>query len=189
MTTEPVGQQATTEQGGGTDAAVATLAGTITAVTDLVRASVWPAIVLIMLAVFWGPAHSAMDQLPEVLGRTKTVTIAGLTLEIDSRLEALGVEPSAETEAALAALTSTDVARLMSFSSALSGTRRSHDPAEMIRPLYVGLIDAGLVKELSPAELDDFSYGVSLTVQGREAVTFLNGVVGAFVAELPKPGA
>lgn len=166
--------------------ATASLGSTLAAITDLVRAASWPLIVLVLLIVFWTPAHSAMNQLPEVLGRTSTVTIAGLTLEIDSRLEALGVEPSAATKTALQNVSASDVSLLMGFSNVAKRTYR--DGAEAVRLQYRGLVTAGLLTEVPEQELAGASYGLELTQEGRDAIAFLNGVVAAVVAQLPKAG-
>src|SRR5207253_2368384 len=49
---------------------------------ELIKALTWPLVISIVLIGFWTPLHNIVTQLPNLLSRSESVTIAGLSIKI-----------------------------------------------------------------------------------------------------------
>src|SRR5262249_44954594 len=54
--------------------------------TEFVRAIAWPALVVGLVIAFWRPLKDTADDVPTILSRSDTVSIAGMSIKVGSRL-------------------------------------------------------------------------------------------------------
>ena len=94
---------------------------------ELIKALAWPLFAFFVLFSFWKPLHLAMNQLPEIVNRSNTITIAGLTIKIDRSLQLQNQEPSANVKKALSELTPEGIQTLMGLSGTATWLPQSAD--------------------------------------------------------------
>jgi hypothetical protein len=70
--------------------------------------------VVIVLGSFWSPLHNIADQLPTILGRSDTITFAGLSLKVSPGLRA---KAPPEVQTVLPRLSSGGLEKIMAMSS------------------------------------------------------------------------
>jgi hypothetical protein len=150
---------------------------------ELVKAIVWPVIALVILFSFWHPFQLAMEQLPDVVSHSDTITIAGLTLKIDRSLQLQGLEPSAEVRQVLSVLTPDGIRTLLAmgegkyYPSSPTGTTENDE-----------LLRLGLFEEIPPEELSlgghNYEYGVRPTQLGQDTQNYLLALISEFALQL-----
>lgn len=153
---------------------------------ELVKALAWPVVVLIVLIAFWSSLHSIADSLPNIISRSETITIAGLSIKVS---KGLSKQPSEQVKQAISKLSSEGFRRLLNSGGASFWDRPDvaigkSDNAELLR--------LGLMEEVPSAELQDrankrsYGYGVRLTPLGKETQNFLIEFVSSVTQELGK---
>jgi hypothetical protein len=156
-------------------------------VVELIKAVAWPLIALILLIAFWTPLRQTTDLIPSIIGRSDTISIAGLSLKVSQGLKA---KASPEVQRVLAKLSRSGVERVLRMSESAywdrvpGRTYYKEDTADLLK--------LGLVSEVSAAEIDglnakehrNYDYGVRQTELGKETQSFLQSVVAEFVEEL-----
>lgn len=153
---------------------------------ELARATAWPILALIVLLAFWTPLHDTARQVPELLGRSDTITIAGLSLELSRELR---YKASPDVKEALGKLSQEAIKRLLNMgdSSWWNVGDESHGRFENGELLSLGLVeelDAADMRRQHEADQRKFGYGVAMTTLGRRTKSFLHSVVAEFVHEL-----
>lgn len=76
----------------------------------LVTALAWPAIVVLLLFIFRAPIQAVVAQLPSLMASSNTISVAGVSVQVDRKLRS---QASAEALASMAALTGEGVRTLM----------------------------------------------------------------------------
>jgi hypothetical protein len=152
---------------------------------ELIKAVAWPLFAIFVLFTFWEPLHLAMNQLPDIVNRSNTITIAGLTIKIDQSLQLKNREPSAEVRQALSEITSDGIQTLMN----LSGSARwLPQDADNGRRKNSEMVRLGLFEEIPLQELkDNFAYGVRVTQVGRDTQAYLYALISTFLEQLNQP--
>ncbi len=156
---------------------------------EMVKAVAWPLLVLILVLCFWTSLQSAAELLPNLLSRSETITIAGLSLKIS---KGLSRQPSEDVKQVLSKLSAEGVRRLLNSSGASSWDvgNRGDGVAENAE-----IVKLGLAEEVAPEDLQDergrrrYSYGVRLTPLGKETQGFLFALIAEFTQELGRPNA
>jgi len=155
---------------------------------DLIKALAWPVFAFFMLFSFWKPLHLAMNQLPEIVSQSDTITIASLTLKIDRGLQSKGLEPSSEVRDVLSKLSPGGIERILEVSS--SSWYTSESDAES-KAANMELVNLGLLTLIPPEELTkdgkNYAYGVRITALGKETQSYLYAIISEFVKELEQP--
>jgi hypothetical protein len=160
-------------------------------IVELIRALAWPILAVLVLISFWRPLHDTAVQIPDIVGRSDTITIAGLSLKVG---RALRRQASPEVQEVLARLSPEGLKRVLGLSSSIWWDQGQEpmgqaDVAELLR--------LGLVEEVSSAELQErnredeknFGYGVEITELGEQTQSFLQSVVAEFVQEVSRSAA
>lgn len=147
---------------------------------ELVKATAWPVVALIVLTSFWSPLQRTAEQIPVLVNRSDSITIAGLSLKVSRDLR---TKASPEVEKVVARLSRTGIEQVLSLSEK---TTWKPDSVEHARGYTKELRDLGLVVELQPKELAEVGagYGMRPTELGRQTQVFLRSVVAEFVQEL-----
>jgi hypothetical protein len=158
-------------------------------IVELIKAVAWPLFAIVLLISFWRPLRSAVTQLPNIISRSETLSIAGLYLKVR---RSLARQPSEEVKQALSKLSPDDLKRLQNFTS----TWCEEQYASSCRADYAALVSLGLIEEVPESELKTqkdrsgtpYGFGVRITPKGKETQTLLNTLVSEFVQELERSG-
>lgn len=156
-------------------------------VVELIKALAWPLIALILLIAFWTPLRQTTDLIPSIIGRSDTITIAGLSLKVGQGLKA---KATPEVQKVLAKLSRSGVERVLRMSDSSYWTRGSGLSSD--KNQGAELVKLGLETEVPQSELDalnlkqqtNYGFGLRITDLGRETQAFLQSVVAEFVQEL-----
>lgn len=157
---------------------------------EFIKAVAWPLFASVVLISFWGPLRSSVSQLPNIVSRSETLSIAGLSLKIR---RGLNRQPSEELKKSLSKLTPEDLKFLLNFNS----TRCLEEHAASCKADYAGLLSLGLIQEMSEAELNQrieetngrrYGFGARITPKGKETQGFLYALISEFVQELERSG-
>ena len=155
-------------------------------IVELVKAVAWPLFATIALLSFWGPLRLTVRQLPELVSRSETITVAGLSIEVQRNVSQQATE---EVRQAVAQLSPDSISNLITMQG-----RRYYfsESAAFGREEHAEMIDLGLVEPLTADELDDaesddreYGFGVEITSLGEEAQRLLLSLISEFTQELP----
>jgi len=152
------------------------------------KALAWPIVALIVLVSFWSPFQETARILPSIIGRSESISIAGLSMRVSGRLR---VKATPEVEKVLSRMSRDAVDVLISLQGeayVLSEAQQSailrYDELKAL-----GLVEAVPANQLGPKppyRTVEFAYGVRLTPLGLRTQSFLRSVIAEFVKELPK---
>jgi hypothetical protein len=157
---------------------------------ELVKAVAWPLLAAIVLASFWSPLHNIADQLPTILGRSDTITFAGLSLRVSPGLRA---KAPPDVQKVLPQLSREGLERIIAMSS--GGTYWDKGNEADGRSEYGELIKLGLLEETPSDELEkrnaaekrNYGLAIHMTALGRQTQAFLRSVVAEFVQQVSHP--
>jgi hypothetical protein len=154
-------------------------------IIELVRATVWPLIVIISLISFWEPLHKTAQQLPAIVGQSQTITIAGLSLKLQKGIEN---KPSLKVKEALSNISADSIKKLMTSNEASYWESNYTNSAKVEN---YELINLRLLEEIPYDQLNEstinrkkYGYGIRLTPLGKETQNFLLSLISEFVQEL-----
>jgi hypothetical protein len=155
---------------------------------ELVKATAWPLFAAAVLIIFWGPLHETAKVIPALVGRSDTLTIAGLSLKVSHGLRQ---KASPEVQKAIGELSREGIERALSLSSSSWWDKGSEVSG---RSDYADLLRLGLVEEVPASEVEaqnkrdqrNFGYAVRITELGKRVQSFLRSLVAELVQELPK---
>lgn len=154
-------------------------------IVELVKALAWPLFATIALLSFWGPLRLTVRQLPDLVSRSETITVAGLSIKVQ---RGFSQQASDEVKQAVAQLSPEGISRILTMQGNIYYDSNSVTYA---RTEYKELIDLGLVEPLPEEELlgvgsDDrqYGYGVGITPLGEEAQRLLIALISEFTQEL-----
>lgn len=152
---------------------------------ELVKAVAWPLFATIALISFWGPLRLTARQLPELVSRSETITVAGLSLEVQ---RGVSQQASDEVRKAVAELSPDGINNLLTMQG---NVYYSLESVSFGRERYEEMIDLGLVEPLTANELDaaesdgrEYGFGVEITPLGEEAQSLLLSLISEFTQEL-----
>jgi hypothetical protein len=153
---------------------------------ELVQAMAWPLSATIVVFSFWTPLQDAARQIPSIVGRSDTITIAGLSLKVG---QGLRQKASDAVKRVLDKLSPEGVKKILSMSQGSYWDKGNEYDG---RNENSELVKLGLVDEVPANELDqknglehkNFGYGIRPTQLGRETQSFLQSVVSEFVQQL-----
>jgi hypothetical protein len=153
-------------------------------VIDIAKAAFWPALVLYAFMSLYGPIHTLIARLPDVVGRADVITLGELNVKLN---KALAVEASPEVREGVSGLSSSAAVRLIEFSPGYTSINcvYHHDTQSFAAASAVDhqLEQRKLVTIIpSPEENgEDRSecYGVTATELGLDTKKFLVNVLTA----------
>lgn len=151
----------------------------------LIKALIWPIIVLYFFSVLRGPIISTFEQLPYVFQKTTQITIAGVTLEIDQRLQ---VTASVELREALANLSANALRELVHTGEATQYNNTSYDSYREIEESLRELEKVGLITlevDVIDPKYPDQNVRWKATELGVQAYRF---VVNVMIEQLLRSG-
>jgi len=158
-------------------------------IVDLIKALLWPTIVICVLIIFWGPLRLIADQIPSIVSRSESITISGLSIKI--RNNDVVEKPSDSVRMVLAKLSPNGVKRMLNNSTAVYWDKGQESYG---KEDYGELIKLGLYREVTPDELRErntnnknYGFGAERTPLGEETNNFLIQLVAGFVDELNGP--
>lgn len=151
---------------------------------DLIKALLWPLIVIVLLIIFLGPLRSVADQLPNLVKNSETITISGLSIKI--RKNDLVKNPSDSVKAVLSKLTPEEIERILNNSSSIFWDKGDEKWGVSE---YSNMIKQGLFVEIPKTELPikpgrEYGYGIKPTNFGIETRKFLVQLIAGFISEL-----
>ncbi len=157
-------------------------------IVELIKAVAWPLLAIVVLVAFWSPLRRTADLIPSIVGRSDTITIAGLTLKVGRGLKS---KASPQVEKVLESLSKDSIAAVLGMPE---GATWPPNSAASGRAQNAELIKLGLVVELPQNEIDDrnakehrdYVFGVRQTPLGKQTQVFLQAVVAEFVEELER---
>jgi len=153
----------------------------------LARLVIGPILVLVVLCVFWKPIKILSLELPKLVEKSKTISVAGITIETDDQITQ---RPSTKINAALTGLEEEPLEELLemgddnptlSSSFGFDSTRY----ADVIQRLT----DRGLTKVIKSDATDTLEkriVSVRLTKLGIKSSLVISDLFNAFVQELSK---
>jgi hypothetical protein len=150
---------------------------------SLIKAVAWPLVVLFLFLWLHSPLTRTVEKLPNLISKSKKITVSGVGLEIDPSLAAC----APDVYKALSGL-SPDALKLLIKTGNAHQYENSNEPGfAATRKALVELKNAGLIelqegKEVDKPEYGDIHYWATET--GRKAYDFLNAVV---INELKEP--
>lgn len=157
-------------------------------IVELVRALAWPLFATIALIVFLGPLRLTARQIPDLVGRSETITVAGLSIEVQ---RGVSQQASDEVKQAVADLSPDSISLLLNMQGA---SYFASGYGALGRQQYAELIDLGLVVPLPTEELPHpisesgevrkYDFGIDITPLGEDAQSFLLSLISEFVQEL-----
>ena len=155
---------------------------------ELTKALAWPVLVLVLLVVFWIPLHQTASLIPSIVGKSDTITIAGLSLKVSQGLKA---KASPDVEKALSNLTKSGIERVLEMGEASYWDQNSiaHGKERNAELLKLGLVTEIPAIEIERINLRDgtkHGYGVKRTELGKQTQAFLQSVVAEFAQELAR---
>jgi hypothetical protein len=159
--------------------------------TDFIKAIAWPLFALIFLISFWEPFQAAANMLPDIVNRSNTITIAGLTLQINRSLKLQNQQPSSEVKQVLADISPDDINKILATSGWRVWNAQEVDGG---RDEYAKLVKLGVFREMTNQELQNRTeyavrpvYGVVNKPLGDETRDFLIALIAEFAQQLGQP--
>ncbi len=153
---------------------------------ELIKAIIWPLFATVILFLFWEPIRTISTQLPSLIGRSETITIAGVSLKVSKRLTQ---QASPKLAAALAKLSPQGLRQLVDQRGA---SLYPSENADRGKSEYAELISLGLAEEVPQtfqADSDRKLYPgfiVKLTPMGDEGEKFIYALLSEVVRDLPE---
>ena len=159
---------------------------------ELVKAIAWPILAAILLISFWTPLQETASQIPIIVGRSDTITIAGLSLKIGPGLRQ---KASPDVQKALAQLSQEGVEKILALSVGGSYWDKGQeangraDNGELVRLGLAEELPSDQLEKMNAAEHRNYGYAIHITALGHQTQAFLRSVVAEFVQELSRPAA
>lgn len=153
-------------------------------IVELINGIAWPLFAFVLLIGLWGPLQSVATQFPDIIGRSETITIAGLSIKVGQGLKQ---QASGDVEKVLSNLSPDGLRKLIdngneSYWDYGSETYAKNEVAELVR--------MKLLEEISGNELrgkdKKYAYGVRPTILGKNAREYVLKLISQFVGELKR---
>jgi|GEM_PF-6292768 hypothetical protein len=149
----------------------------------LVTALAWPAIVVLLLFIFRAPIQAVVAQLPSLMASSNTISVAGVSVQVDRKLRS---QASAEALASMAALTGEGVRTLMMLEHKTPIYTAQDVRDGRIEQEYGELIRANLA-EVIPWEGERWgpgTKGVRVTDRGRRVQELALLIIADFAGQI-----
>ena len=164
------------------DSNQSTKRGRLELIIAAAKAFAWPLFGFAVLVSFWTPLQQVAGYLPSLLARSEAITIAGMSIKLDKRLQ----PPSPDVSRALEKISPQAVDLLLSHHTAFRIWDEQRVPEA--RAEMGELAELGLVKELPQGSVKDpqgkTMHGVEITPLGQDVRRFLIELIAQFVKEL-----
>ena len=153
-------------------------------IVELIRALAWPSFAFVLLIALWSPLRLVALQLPDLIGRSETISIAGLSIKVGKGLRQ---QASKKVVAVLAKLSPDGLRKLVdrgneSYWDIGSESFAKTENAELVR--------LKLLEEIPERELKErnqrYGYGIRPTSLGKEAREYVLALLAEFVGEIRK---
>jgi hypothetical protein len=111
--------------------------------------ALWPIFAFVVLFSFWSPLHTIANRVPDLIDKSKVISIAGLKIELDTALRFR--KPSPPVEKALKNLYAEDLKLLIKNPD--SALFAPIDQVTIYREQYAHLMELDLVREMDTTML------------------------------------
>lgn len=147
---------------------------------DLIKAIVWPFLIILFLLVFWSPVHLVIEQVPNIIDRSQVITVAGVSIRSKEKLVN---EASPRTKAVLSNISSDGLLTLLEIHDEVYWSKGDE---RVGRRKNSELVQFGLVDEIPDDEIraKGYSYGVSVTSFGSETQEFLVALMQELIRDI-----
>jgi hypothetical protein len=149
----------------------------------LIHAIAWPLIVLFLLFVYRQPIRSIATQLPSLIASSSTISVAGVSVQVDRRLRS---QASTEALAGMAALSAEGMRTLMDLSRGQPIYTADDIRSGRVDHEYGELVKSGLA-ELQVADVGRFGDGakmVHVTERGRQTQELAYLLIADFAGQI-----
>ena len=149
----------------------------------LVTALVWPAIVLLLLFIFREPIRAVVAQLPSLMASSNTISVGGVSVQVDRKLRS---QASAQALVSMAALSAEGVRTLMMLEHKTPIYTAQDVKDGRIEQEYGELVRASLA-EVVPWEGDRWgpgTKGVRVTDRGRRVQELALLIIADFAGQI-----
>jgi hypothetical protein len=164
-------------------------------IIELLKVIVWPTITLVIFALFWSPLYKIVEQLPNLVSKSNTVTVGQFSLRID---KGLSHQLSPDLKKILEQLSGPEVIALITSNVHHESTALPHgitvnlkrnifweDQLGINTPILLGLIKKGVyIKgETSSNDSDTESVSFDISPEGIRLKQFLLDLLDGFRKE------
>jgi hypothetical protein len=150
---------------------------------SLISALAWPAIALFLLFLYREPLHAVAIQLPSLMANSNTITVAGVSVQVDRRLRS---QASTEALKSMSSLSAEGVRTLMDLTRGQPIYTADDMRSGRVDREYGELFKAGQA-ELIPWDETKFGAGaksVRVTEQGRRTQELAFLIIADFAGQI-----
>ena len=149
----------------------------------LVSALAWPAIVLLLLFIFREPVKAVVGQLPSLMASSNSISIAGVSVQVDRKLRS---QASAEAMASMATLSAEGVRTLMDLAQKTPIYEGQEVKDGRVDREYGELLRAGLAEAIpwDQGRLGPGAKGVRVTERGRRVQELAYLIIADFAGQI-----
>lgn len=147
------------------------------ATISLIKAVIWPAVILFFFLVFRGPITDTVEELPNLFSKTTLITVGSVTIEVDQRLLA---NANPKLRDSLSKLSAGAIRLLVKYGGGGTYTNSSYPKFAQEEPVLRELAEAGLIefkKGITDNEHPGYDVKLGPTDLGRQAYSFVLEVV------------
>ena len=152
---------------------------------ELLKVIIWPTIVIFVIILFWRPIYSTFNEIPNIIGKSESISIGNLSIKIQRGTTLL---PSESVKAILKKISPHAVETLVSS----NGTTEYFHTNQVLygQQRFKELIQDGLYIEVEKIHLsyDDqniqYAYGVQPTKSGIEVRNYLLEIMNGLIKEI-----
>jgi len=152
---------------------------------ELLKVTLWPIIVLVIIVIFWKPLFLSISEVPNVINKSKSITIGSLSLRIEKN--SVGKPPEV-VKNILQKISTTAIDVLLSSNTQ---TEYFHQNEVLYgQERYKELIDLGMYEVMDTSHLGTdarnikFYYAVMPTDIGIETRKYLIGILNGLLKEI-----
>lgn len=153
--------------------------------TELLKVILWPIVILVIILIFWKPLYLSINEVPNVINNSESITIGSLSLKI--KKNTIG-RPSNEVKDVLKGISAKGIDVLLSSSAQ---TEYFHQNEVLYgQQRYKELINLGLYEEMNASHLGrdaegiKYYFGVTPTDLGIAARKYLIEIVNGLLKEI-----
>jgi hypothetical protein len=148
----------------------------LSAITDLLRALLWPVAVILIVILFYNPIKN-------LITNSDSITIGSLTLKLKDEID----DPKPEVKKVISRLSEKDISEILYLGNDIE-TNNFYDKNSLEESPIPELIDLGIVKAaprpLNELSVDSTHKNFKVTPLGADTYNFLNKLITAFAKKI-----
>lgn len=150
---------------------------------EIIKITIWPAMVLILLFSFWSPLQKVANLIPEILENSNTITLSGISIKVN---ESLATKASPQVKSVLAKLSSDGLERLLETANT---TGWDISDINLAKAENQELISLNLITEIPQSDKNNDEkqlFQLQLTPLGKQTKRYVQLFVSELIKEVPK---